>query len=140
LKKNQHTFSPLLSQLAIDPVVNLSTAPFSANTVATTAKTVEKQVRTESQEAESAKAVKRARAVKGVKEIKEVKEARATKGAKSPAVVPAPAPAPRPVPYSIAPTPASEQQSLPPNSSVPMGSSLITGAQNSSSDQASRPQ
>ena len=138
LKKNQHTFSPLLSQLAIEPAVNLGAAAFGANTVVAAAKTVEKQVRTESQEAESAKAVKRARAVKGVKEVKEVKEARATKGAKSPAVVPAPAP--RPVPYSIAPTPASEKQSLPPNSSVPMGSSLITRAQNSSSDQASRPQ
>jgi hypothetical protein len=132
LKKNQHTFSPLLSQLAIEPAVNLSTAPFSANTVATTAIKVEKQVSKVSQEGEAANLAKRASGVKGV--VKQVKQQ--AKAAKSPAVVPAPAP--RPVSSSTAPTPASDQQSLPPNSSVPIVSAPITGAQNSSSDQVSR--
>ena len=128
LKKNQHTFSPLLSQLAIDPAVNLGTAPFSANTVAAKAIKVEKQVSKVSQEGEAAKLVKRASGVKGV--VKQVKQQ--AKAAKSPALEPATSSS------AVVPTPTSDQQSLPPNSSVPMGSSPITGAQNSSSDQVSR--
>jgi hypothetical protein len=61
LKKNQHTFSPLLSQLAIEPSANLNTNSFAANTVAATTQKAEKgAARKASEEGEAAKVMKRA--------------------------------------------------------------------------------
>ena len=123
LKKNQHTFSPLLNQLAVGPATKLNTAASGDPSVTATANKAVKGASKAPQEVRvGAVAIK-------MKEAKEDYEVKQSREGKPPATGAAPAPAA---------TPASDLPSPPPDRPTAMGSAPITGAHNSSSDQTSR--
>jgi hypothetical protein len=126
LKKNQHTFSPLLTQLAVEPAKSPNTAACGATSATVTAKKAAKGASKTPQEVRGVAVAIKLKKAKEAKEDQEVKQSREGKP---------PATGAAPVPAAI---PASDLPSPPADRPAAMGSAPITGAHNSSSDHTSR--
>jgi len=120
LKKNQHTFSPLLTQLAVGPATNSNAAAFGSTAGTATTNKAAKG---------GSKPPQEVRGVNVPIEVKEAKEVKQSRQRKPPATGVAPVPAA---------TPTSDLPSPPVDYPATMGSAPITGAHNSSSDQTSK--
>jgi hypothetical protein len=132
LKKNQHTFSPLLTQLAVEPATSPNTAACGDTSATATAKKAAKGASKTPQEVRGAAVaikLKKAKEAKETKEAKEDQEVKQSREGKPPATGAAPVSAA--IPASDLPSPPSDRPAA-------MGSAPITGAHNSSSDHTSR--